>query len=54
MRALTCLLTFAFVLAGPSFAGTPEGSLPGIGTFQYSGSQIVSSSPEPLVLAARF
>jgi len=53
MRALSLILAFGFVLAGSSFAGLPDGSLPGIGTFQYSGSP-VTTAPHPIVVAARF
>ncbi|MBR1128912.1 hypothetical protein [Bradyrhizobium iriomotense] len=49
MRALSFILAFGFVLAGSSFAGMPDGNLPGIGTFQYSG-----TAPQPIVVAARF
>lgn len=52
MRTLSFILAFAFVLAGPSMAGTSDGSLPGIGTFSYNGSPIVAS-PAPVVVAAR-
>ena len=54
MRALSFILAFGFVLAGSSLAGTPDGNLPGIGTFQYSGSPITTTAPQPIVLAARF
>ncbi|WP_262049417.1 hypothetical protein [Bradyrhizobium sp. Bra78] len=56
MRALSFILAFGFVLAGSSFAGTPDGSLPGIGTFQYSGSPVTVTvtAPQPIVVAARF
>ena len=54
MRALSFILAFGFVLAGSSFAGTPDGNLPGIGTFQYSGSPITTTAPQPIVVAARF
>jgi len=54
MRTLSLILAFGFVLAGSSFAGAPDGDLPGIGTFQYSGSPITSPAPQPMVLAARF
>ena len=53
MRALSFILAFGFVLAGSSFAGTPDGSLPGVGTFQYSGSPLTITAPQPIVLAAR-
>ncbi|MDH6262529.1 hypothetical protein [Bradyrhizobium sp. BR13661] len=54
MRALSFILAFGFVLVGSSFAGSPDGSLPGIGTFQYSGSPITTAAPQQIVLAARF
>ncbi|MBR1086685.1 hypothetical protein JQ621_04265 [Bradyrhizobium manausense] len=54
MRALSFILAFGFVLAGSSFAGSPDGNLPGIGTFQYSGSPISAPAQQPIVLAARF
>jgi hypothetical protein len=53
MRALSFILAFGFVLAGSSFAGAPDGNLPGIGTFQYSGSPAATTAPQPIVLAAR-
>jgi hypothetical protein len=54
MSALSFILAFGFVLAGSSLAGAPDGNLPGIGTFQYSGSRITTPAPQPVVLAARF
>ena len=53
MRTLSFMLAVAFVLAGPSMAGSLDSSLPGIGTFAYSGSPIVTSAPQALVVAAR-
>ncbi len=53
MRALSLILAFAFVIVGSSFAGSPDGNLPGIGTFQYSGTPITTAAPQ-LVVAARF
>lgn len=53
MRALSFILAFSFVLAGSSLAGAPDGDLPGIGTFQYSGSPVTTAVP-PIVLAAHF
>jgi hypothetical protein len=35
MRTISVILGFAFVLAGPSIAGSSDGNLPGIGTFSY-------------------
>lgn len=54
MRALAFILAFAFVVAGSSFAGAPDGNLPGIGTFQYSGSPVTVATSQPIVVAARF
>lgn len=54
MRALSFILAFGFVLAGSSFAGAPDGNLPGIGTFHYSGSPVITPAPQPIVVAARF
>ena len=51
MRTLSFILAFAFVLAGPSLAGSSDTSLPGVGTFAFTGS-IVTSAP-PVVVAAR-
>ncbi len=53
MRTLSFILAFAFVLAGASMAGSVDSRLPGIGTFAYSGSPIVTSAPQAIVVAAR-
>jgi hypothetical protein len=50
MRTLSFILAFAFVLAGPSIAGSLDSSLPGIGTFTYNGSP---SATQALVIAVR-
>ena len=49
MRTISFILGFAFILAGPSIAGSSDGSLPGMGTFSYNGSPAISA---PTVLAA--
>ncbi|WP_407112531.1 hypothetical protein [Bradyrhizobium sp. LMG 9283] len=54
MRALSFILAFGFVLAGSSLAGSPDGNLPGVGTFQYSGSPITIPAAQPILVAARF
>jgi hypothetical protein len=51
MRTLSFILAFAFMLVGPSVAGSLDGGLPGIGTFAYGGSPIAASAP--IVVAAR-
>jgi hypothetical protein len=53
MRTLSFILAIAFVLVGSSMAGSSDSSLPGIGTFAYNGSPVVSSAPHPVVVAAR-
>ena len=50
MRTISFILALAFVMAGPSLAGSQDNSLPGIGTFSYNGSPIVTSGP--MVVAA--
>ena len=52
MRTLSFILAFAFILAGPSMAGSSDKGLPGIGTFAYNGSPVVVA-PQALVVAAR-
>ncbi|TYO65090.1 hypothetical protein FXV83_18980 [Bradyrhizobium hipponense] len=52
MRALSFILAFGFVFAGSSFAGSPDGNLPGVGTFQYSGSPVTTTAPQALVTRA--
>ena len=53
MRTMSFILAFAFVLAGPSMAGSSDQGLPGIGTFAYNGSPIVTTAPQAIVVAAR-
>jgi hypothetical protein len=45
MRTISFILGFAFILAGPSIAGSSDGSLPGAGTFSYSSSPAVLIAP---------
>ena len=52
MRTLSFTLAFAFVLAGPSLTGSSDASLPGAGTFVYTGPPIVTSA-QPVLVAAR-
>lgn len=53
MRTLSIFLAVAFVLAGASMAGSVDNSLPGVGTFAYTGSHIVTSAPQAMVVAVR-
>jgi hypothetical protein len=52
MPTVSFILAFAFILAGPSMAGSSENVLPGIGTFSYSGSPVTVSAPQPMLVAA--
>jgi hypothetical protein len=52
MRTLSIIVAFAFVLAGASMAGSANSSLPGVGAFAYTGSPIVTSAPQAIVVAA--
>lgn len=45
MRTISFILGFAFILAGPSVAGSSDGSLPGIGTFSYYSSPAFIVTP---------
>jgi hypothetical protein len=49
MRTVSFVLALTFLVAGSSMAGSVESSLPGVGTFTYNGSPIVT--PAPLVVA---
>ena len=51
MRAYSFLLAFGVVLASSSFAGVPDGGVPGVGTFAYSGPTITTTAP--IVVASR-
>jgi hypothetical protein len=50
MRSISFMLAVAFVLIGSSLAGSSDNGLPGVGTFSYNGSPIVTSAP--MVVAA--
>jgi hypothetical protein len=52
MRTLSFILAFAFLVAGPTMAGLSDSSLPGVGTFTYSGPPIVTPAPA-IIVAAR-
>jgi hypothetical protein len=53
MRTFSFILAFAAFLVGPSLADSSEVSLPGIGTFSYNGSPVISDAPQLAVVAAR-
>src|SRR4051812_33634834 len=51
MRTISFILAFAFILAGPSMAGSSDKGVPEIGTFSYNGSPVTISA-QPIVVAA--
>lgn len=51
MRTISFILAFAFILAGPSMAGSSDKGVPEIGTFSYSGSPVTMTA-QPIVVAA--
>ncbi|HKS18486.1 MAG TPA: hypothetical protein VJS63_04665 [Bradyrhizobium sp.] len=53
MQTVSFILAFAFILAGPSMAGSSDNGLPGIGTFSYNGPPTAASATQALVVAAR-
>jgi hypothetical protein len=53
MQTVSLILAVVFVLAGPTLAGSSDGNLPGIGTFAYDGSPVVTSAPQAIVVATR-
>jgi hypothetical protein len=53
MRTISFILAFAFILAGPSMAGSTDGNLPGIGTFAFTGSPVTGAAAPMLVAYAR-
>ena len=50
MRALSYVIALGFVLTGPLMAGSADRDLPGVGTFTYCGTPIVT--PAPKLMAA--
>jgi hypothetical protein len=52
MPTMSFVLAFAFVLAGPSMAGSSDGALPGTGTISYTGSPIAAATTQAIVVAA--
>jgi hypothetical protein len=53
MPIISFILAFAFILAGPSMAGSSDNGLPGIGTFSYNGAPVTTSAPHLMVVAAK-
>ena len=53
MRTTSFILAFAFMMAGPSMAGSSDQGLPGVGTFAYNGSPVAVPASLPMVVAAK-
>jgi hypothetical protein len=53
MRTISFILAFAFVLAGPSMAGSSDQTMPGVGTFAYNGSPVATAASQAMVVAAK-
>ncbi len=51
MRTFSFIL--AFILAGPTLAGSSDNALPGIGAFAYNGSPVITTAPQAVLVAAR-
>ncbi len=46
MRALSYIIALAFVLTGPSLAGSADRDMPGVGTLTYCGTPVVAIAPD--------
>lgn len=46
MRTLSYMIALVLVLTGPSLAGSAERDMPGVGTFVYCGSPIMTPAAE--------
>ncbi len=46
MRVLSYMIVLVLVLTGPSLAGSADRDVPGVGTFVYCGSPIMTPAPE--------
>jgi hypothetical protein len=53
MRTISFILACAFILTGPSMAGSSDNGLPGIGTFSYNGSPVTTSTSQLMLVAAK-
>lgn len=46
MRAVSYIVALVLLLTGPSLAGSSDRDVPGIGTFVYCGSPILTPPPD--------
>jgi hypothetical protein len=49
MRALSYIIAAVLVLTGPSLASSADRDMPGVGTFTYCGTPIITPAPEMVV-----
>lgn len=52
MRALSYIIALVFVLTGPSLAGSADRDMPGVGTFTYCGSPVVTAAPDLIAVVS--
>ena len=48
MRALSYVIVLVLALTGPSLAGSADRDVPGVGTFVYCGSPVITPAPDLL------
>jgi hypothetical protein len=53
MRTFSFIVAFGFVLIAPSLAGSPDGQVPGIGTFAYGGLPAPGAASQAMMVATR-
>jgi hypothetical protein len=53
MRGLSYIIAIVFVLTGPSLAGSADRDMPGVGTFTYCGSPVLTIAPDMMVLVSQ-
>jgi len=51
MRPFSYVIALVLLLTGPSLAGSADHDVPGIGTFTYNGSPVVTPAPAVVVAA---
>jgi len=49
MRTVSFIIALILALTGPSLAGSADRDVPGVGTFVYCGSPILTPAPELMV-----
>jgi hypothetical protein len=51
MRVLSYIIATVLFLTGPLMAGSADSDLPGIGTFSYNGSPVITQIPKVVAVA---